>query len=60
MDELEMLLQAIINISNECTDVQTQKRLDDLYDRTVDGIASIKKAKSWGMKIDEISGYVPQ
>lgn len=60
MDELEMLLQAIVNISNECTDVQTQKRLDDLYDRTVDGIASIKKAKSWGMTIDEVSGYVPQ
>lgn len=60
MDELEMLLQAIINISNECTDAQTQKRLDDLYDRTVYGIASIKKSKSWGMPIDEESGYVPQ
>ena len=59
MDELEMLLQAIINISNECKDAQTQKRLDDLYDRTVDGIASIKKAKSRGMPIDEVSGYVP-
>lgn len=60
MDELEMLLQAIINISNECKDAQTQKRLDDLYDKTVDSIASIKKSKSWGMQIDEVSGYVPQ
>lgn len=52
MDDLKLLLQAIVNISNECTDRQTQEKLDKLYDHR-------KKQVNFGIPVDEISGYVP-
>lgn len=63
MDFLEMVLQCtlqkIVEISDQCTDQTTQVRLDNLYDETVDKLASVKRAKNWGVPVDEISGYVP-
>ena len=63
MDFLEMVLQStllkILEISDQCADPATQVRLDNLYDEAVDNLVSVKRAKNWGMPIDEVSGYVP-
>ena len=61
MDDLKLLLQAIVNISNECTDRQTQEKLDKLYDYIVYGpVLRRKKQVNFGIPVDEISGYVPE
>ena len=63
MDFLEMVLQStlqkIMEISGQCTDLDAQEKLDNLYDETVDKLVSVKRTKNWGIPIDEISGYVP-
>jgi len=33
MDDLEMILQAILEIADKCADAQTQEKLDDLCDQ---------------------------
>lgn len=48
MDDLKLLLQAIVNISNECIDLDAQKKLDELYDWAVDKMVSCQKAMRYG------------
>lgn len=61
MDDLKLLLQAIVNISNECIDLDAQKKLDKLYDHIVYGpVLRRKKQVNFGIPVDEISGYVPE
>ena len=50
-----------MNISNECTDRQTQEKLDKLYDHIVYGpVLRRKKQVNFGIPVDKISGYVPE
>ena len=61
MDDLKLLLQAIVNISNEYTDRQTQEKLDKLYDHILYGpVLRRKKQVNFGIPVEEISGYVPE
>ncbi len=60
MDCLTEILQQIMDISNECLDLQTQRRLDELYDSIVYGpLQSMRKQIDFGIPIDPVSGWVP-
>lgn len=57
--DLEMILHAISKIADNCTDPQTQEKLDDLYDAIKYKPVQPKKQVDFGIPVDPITGYVP-